>query len=189
MTTRHRAYRGKRVVDFVLAGAACIVFAPVVITAMLAIWLDDRGPPFFLQTRTGANRTTFRILKFRTMRDGIVTRVGTWLRRTGLDELPQFLNVCRGDMSIVGPRPLTPEDVMRLDWNSTRHDWRFALRPGITGTAQLAGGKSARDSARLDRLYVRRQSAALDLCIIALSFAVNIIGKTQVRRWIRPTRK
>lgn len=188
MTNRQRSYRGKRIVDFVFAGVACIVFAPAIVAIMLAIWLDDRGSPLFAQARTGVGRATFSILKFRTMRDGVVTRVGRWLRRTGLDELPQFLNVCRGDMSIVGPRPLTPDDVMRLDWTSTRHDWRFALRPGITGTAQLAGGRSARDSARLDRLYLRRQSAKLDLCIIALSFAVNIIGKARVREWIRPMR-
>jgi len=181
-----RAYRGKRVVDFVFAGTACIVFAPAVTAIMLAVWLDDHGSPFFTQMRMGAGRSTFRILKFRTMRDGVVTRVGRWLRRTGLDELPQFVNVCRGEMSIVGPRPLTPDDIARLDWSSPRHDWRFALKPGITGTAQLAGGRSASDSAHLDRLYLIRQSAALDICIIALSFAINIVGKRRVREWIRP---
>ena len=186
MSADTRAYRGKRTVDFAFAGIACVVFAPLVAGLALAIWLDDRGSPFFTQTRTGAGRKTFPILKFRTMRDGVVTRVGRWLRRTGLDELPQFVNVCRGEMSIVGPRPLTPEDVMRLEWSSQRYDWRFALKPGITGTAQLAGGRSARDSARLDRLYLRRQCASLDVCIIALSFAINVIGKTRVRQWIRP---
>lgn len=115
-----------------------------------------------------------------------MTRVGGWLRRTGLDELPQFVNVCRGEMSIVGPRPLTVEDVTRLDWSSASHDWRFRMKPGITGIAQLAGGRSARHSARLDRLYLRRQSAALDLRIIALSFVINIIGKSIVRAWLRP---
>lgn len=178
-------YRGKRILDVSLAVAACIAFAPIVTVIMLAIWLEGRGSPFFAQTRVGRRRKTFRILKFRTMRAGVVTRVGRWLRRTGLDELPQFLNVCRGEMSIVGPRPLTVEDVTRLDWSSEHYDWRFAMKPGITGIAQLAGGQSAQHSARLDRLYLRRQCAALDLRMIALSFIINMVGKTAVRRWIR----
>jgi undecaprenyl phosphate N,N'-diacetylbacillosamine 1-phosphate transferase len=117
------------------------------------------------------------------MREGAITRVGRWLRRTGLDELPQFVNVCHGDMSIVGPRPLTPDDVARLNWSSVHHDWRFAMKPGITGLAQLVGGRSARHTARLDRLYRQRQSVALDVRIIALSFVINIAGKTAVRNW------
>jgi undecaprenyl phosphate N,N'-diacetylbacillosamine 1-phosphate transferase len=179
------AYRGKRILDVCLAASACIAFAPLVAVIAVAIWLEDGGSPFFTQTRVGRGRATFRILKFRTMRVGSVTRVGRWLRRTGLDELPQFVNVCRGDMSIVGPRPLTLEDITRLDWSSEDHDWRFVMKPGITGVAQLAGGRSAQHSARLDRLYLRRQSAALDLHMIALSFVTNIVGKTAVRAWIR----
>jgi undecaprenyl phosphate N,N'-diacetylbacillosamine 1-phosphate transferase len=175
--------------DIALAAAACIVFAPVVAVIMLAIWLEDRDSPFFMQPRIGAKRTTFRILKFRTMRAGAVTRVGRWLRRTGLDELPQFVNVYRGEMSIVGPRPLTAEDIARLSWSSTHYDWRFDMKPGITGLAQLAGGRSARHSECLDRLYLRRQSAALDLRVIALSFIINIAGKAMVRDWILPARR
>ena len=180
------SYRGKRVFDIVLAASACIAFSPVMAVIIVAIWLEDRGSPFFTQTRVGKGRATFRILKFRTMRGGVVTRVGRWLRRTGLDELPQFVNVCRGEMSIVGPRPLTLEDITRLDWSREHHDWRFAMKPGITGIAQLAGGRSARHSARLDRLYLRRQSAALDLRMIALSFITNIVGKAAVRRSLWP---
>jgi lipopolysaccharide/colanic/teichoic acid biosynthesis glycosyltransferase len=179
------AYRGKRILDVILAASACTAFAPVVAVIMIAIWLEDRGSPFFTQPRVGKGRMTFRILKFRTMRAGVVTRVGRWLRRTGLDELPQFVNVLCGEMSIVGPRPLTVEDITRLDWSSESHDWRFAMKPGITGIAQLAGGRSAQHSARLDRLYLRRQSATLDLRMIALSFITNVIGKTAVRGWIR----
>jgi lipopolysaccharide/colanic/teichoic acid biosynthesis glycosyltransferase len=179
------AYTGKRVVDIAFAAVACLVFAPVVAVIGAAIWLDDGGSPFFTQPRIGAARETFCILKFRTMRDGRVTRVGHWLRRTGLDELLQFANVFRGDMSVVGPRPLTAEDIDRLNWSSARHDWRFAAKPGITGIAQLAGGRSSRHSARLDRLYLRRQNALLDLRIVALSFVINIAGKTAVRAWLR----
>jgi lipopolysaccharide/colanic/teichoic acid biosynthesis glycosyltransferase len=182
-------YRGKRALDRILAASACIVFVPVVTVIVLAIWLEDRGSPFFTQARIGTARSPFRILKFRTMRQGVVTRLGRWLRRTGLDELPQFANVWRGEMSIVGPRPLTMEDIARLGWSSAYHDWRFAMKPGITGIAQLAGGRSARHSARLDRIYLRRQSVPLDLSIIALSFVINIIGKGAVRRWIRTDKR
>jgi undecaprenyl phosphate N,N'-diacetylbacillosamine 1-phosphate transferase len=178
-------YRGKRALDLVGAGAACIVFAPFSFAIALAIWVDDRGSPFFAQTRIGAARKPFRILKFRTMREGAVTRVGRWLRRTGLDELPQFVNVCRGEMSIVGPRPLTPEDIARLNWSSAHHDWRFTQKPGITGIAQLVGGRSARHSTRLDRLYLRRRGLALDVHLIALSFAGNIAGKMAIRKWMQ----
>lgn len=178
------AYLGKRVMDLAFATCACIVFAPFVTIICFAIWLDDGGTPFFTQQRIGAARRPFRILKFRSMRDGAITRVGRWLRRTGLDELPQFVNVCRGEMSVVGPRPLTAEDVARLNWASARHDWRFSTKPGITGIAQLIGGRSARHSARLDRLYLRRQSAPLDVCIVALSFLGNLAGKAAVRKWI-----
>lgn len=179
------AYHGKRALDIAFGAVACIAFSPVVAVITLAIWLEDRGSPLFTQTRVGRARKNFRILKFRTMRAGVVTRIGRWLRRTGLDELPQFVNVCRGEMSIVGPRPLTAEDIARLNWSSTDHDWRFAMKPGITGIAQLAGGRGARHSARLDRLYLRCQSASLDLRIIVLSFVINIVGKTMVREWMR----
>lgn len=178
-------YRGKRAVDLAFALLACMAFAPVVAVIALAIWLDDRHSPFFTQTRIGLARRTFLILKFRTMEAGRVTRVGRWLRNTGLDELLQFVNVLRGDMSIVGPRPLTAEDIVRLDWSSDRHEWRFATRPGITGIAQIVGGRSARHSARLDRLYLQRQSALLDSWIIGLSFLINIAGKSTVRMWMR----
>jgi lipopolysaccharide/colanic/teichoic acid biosynthesis glycosyltransferase len=181
-----RSYRGKRVVDLVLAGVACLVFAPIVAVIAFAVWLEDRRSPFFTQPRIGESRKTFRILKFRTMRDGAVTRVGHWLRRTGLDELPQFVNVCRSEMSVVGPRPLTPEDITRLDWTAERHDWRFAAKPGITGLAQIVGGRSARHSARLDRLYLQSQSVALDVRLVALSFVANIFGKDAVREMFRP---
>ena len=116
------AYPGKRAVDLAGATSACVVFAPIVAAIALAIWLDDRGSPFFTQTRVGTTRRVFRIFKLRTMRAGEVTRVGRWLRRTGLDELPQFANVWRGEMSVVGPRPLTADDLVRLDWSSASHD-------------------------------------------------------------------
>lgn len=182
------SYPGKRAADLAFVGAAAFVFAPVVAGIALAVWLEDRGPSFFVQPRVGRARREFPILKFRTMRDGAITGVGHWLRRTGLDELPQFVNVCRGEMSVVGPRPLTPEDVARLAWTSMPHDWRFSMKPGITGLAQLVGGRSARHSARLDRIYLRSQSLTLDVQLVALSFVANVIGKPAARELLRAHR-
>ena len=178
-------YPGKRALDVLVAGTACAVFAPLMVGVSLAVWLEDGGSPLFSQTRVGRSRNPFTLVKFRSMRNAQVTSMGQWLRRTGLDEFPQFVNVVRGDMSVVGPRPLTSQDVERLGWAGPEHDWRFTARPGITGLAQLLAERGARSSARLDRLYLRRQSLLLDLQLIALSFAVNIVGKSKVRRFLR----
>jgi lipopolysaccharide/colanic/teichoic acid biosynthesis glycosyltransferase len=133
----------------------------------------------------GRQRRSFTIHKFRSMQGQQATSVGRWLRATGIDELPQFVNVLTGDMSVVGPRPLTQADVERLGWSGESHDWRFDAKPGITGLSQLLAGRGVRSSERLDRLYLRRQSPLLDLQLIALSFAVNVAGKRAVRRWMR----
>ena len=180
------SYPGKRALDLAVAGTACLAFAPIVAGIAIAVTLEDGGSPLFSQPRIGRGRHPFTILKFRSMRENRITRVGEWLRRTGIDELPQFINVCRGEMSVVGPRPLTANDIDRLGWADTRQDWRFDAKPGITGLSQLLAGRGSRSSERLDRLYLRRQSAALDLKLIALSFAVNIFGKRAVRRIVRP---
>ncbi|MEZ4337552.1 MAG: sugar transferase [Sandaracinaceae bacterium] len=175
----------RRALDLILAAGALHVFAPVQAAAAVAIRLEDGGPVLFAQERLGRDRRPFRILKLRTMRDGQVTRVGRYLRATGLDETAQFLCVLRGDMSIVGPRPLTAADVERLGWSGPEHDARFAVPPGITGLAQVYGGVSARHSRALDALYARRASVGLDLRLIGVSFAMNVVGKARVRRWLR----
>lgn len=180
-----KTYSGKRALDVLLAGAACTAFAPLVAGIAVATWLEDSGSPLFAQPRVGRERRPFTILKLRSMREQRVTRVGRWLRRTGIDELPQFVNVLRGEMSIVGPRPLTRQDVERLGWHDAPHDWRFATNPGITGLSQLFARPTLRSARRLDRLYLQRQNLLLDLQLIALSFAVNLAGKRHVRHWVR----
>lgn len=175
----------RRALDVGLSLAALGIFAPVQAAAAALIKLEDGGSILFRQDRIGKDRLPFEILKVRTMRDGEVTRVGRWLRATGIDETAQFLNVLRGEMSIVGPRPLTAQDVRRLGWDGPADDARFAVRPGITGLAQVYGGTSARHSRALDALYARKQSLALDLELIAISFAMNLAGKRRVRAALR----
>ena len=172
----------KRFFDVVGASGGLLFFSPVTIAIAAAILLDDGPPVLFRQERVGLARRPFTILKFRSMRDGKVTCVGHVLRSTGLDEIPQFVNILRGDLSAVGPRPLTSADVGRLGWNTARHDFRWRIRPGLTGLAQVLGTDSARRSACADRYYLAHQSLMLDCRLVALSFAINILGKKRVRR-------
>ena len=184
-TSSAKPYAGKRTLDLLVACTACAAFAPLMAGLAVATWLEDSGSPLFAQSRVGRQRSPFTILKLRSMREQRVTRVGRWLRRTGIDELPQFVNVLRGEMSVVGPRPLTQQDVERLGWHQPPHDWRFFAKPGITGLSQLMARPTSRSARRLDRLYLERQSLLLDLRLIALSFAVNLAGKRHVRRSLK----
>jgi lipopolysaccharide/colanic/teichoic acid biosynthesis glycosyltransferase len=178
----------KRLFDLAGAVGGLLFFAPVMGLAALAILLDDGRPLFFTQQRLGQERQPFIILKFRSMRNGRVTRVGRVLRATGLDELPQFVNVLRGDMSAVGPRPLAEADVVRLGWSTSRHDFRWRVPPGLTGLAQVMGPGPSRRSLFLDRLYIARRSLWLDVRLIALSFAINALGKTRTRELLSEMR-
>jgi len=177
--------RAQRVFDVVGALAGLAAFAPAMALIGAAVLIDDGRPMFFRQERVGYQRRPFRILKFRSMRDGRVTRVGRLLRATGLDELPQFVNILRGHMSAVGPRPLTADDVTRLGWSGAQFDFRWACRPGLTGLAQLVGARADDDALVLDRVHAGRWSLSLDCQLIAWSFAVNAFGKGRIRRWLR----
>jgi lipopolysaccharide/colanic/teichoic acid biosynthesis glycosyltransferase len=177
--------RAQRVFDVAGALAGLAVFAPVMAAIAVAVLTDDGRPLLFDQERVGYRRRPFRILKFRSMRDGQVTRVGRVLRATGLDELPQFINILRGEMSAVGPRPLTPDDVARLGWNGTDFDVRWNCRPGLTGLAQLLGAHADADALAFDRVHAAGWSPLLDCQLIAWSFAVNACGKARIRRRLR----
>jgi lipopolysaccharide/colanic/teichoic acid biosynthesis glycosyltransferase len=176
--------RSKRLFDLAGACAGLVVFAPAMAVIAMAILLDDGAPLLFTQPRLGYRRRPFSILKFRSMRDGRVTRVGRILRATGLDEVPQFINILRGDMSGVGPRPLTPADVDRLGWTGAEVEFRWQVKPGLTGLAQLMGAGTSTASLELDRAYCLRWDPAHDCQLIAISFAVNVLGKSRVRRWM-----
>ena len=181
----------KRAFDILVALVALLVFAPLMLTTAALIKLESRGSVFFRQTRVGQGNRQFTILKFRSMRlessdrEGIVstqrddpriTRVGKFIRRTSIDELPQLINVLRGEMSIVGPRPhalgsLAGED---LFWQVTRTYWiRHALKPGITGLAQIRGYRGSTETrealehrVRADLEYVSNWSLAQDVLIL-----------------------
>lgn len=174
----------KRVFDIATASLGILLFAPVATTIASLIFLEDQGNILFTQERIGRNRHPFKVFKFRSMQEGKVTRIGRWLRGTGLDELPQFINVLRGEMSMVGPRPLTQADIIRLGWEHSDYDIRWVLPPGITGLAQLGGQGNAASSYQLDVLYLHHSSLILDGQLLVLSFAANLFGKKRVKQFI-----
>lgn len=180
--------RTHRTFDLLGASAGLVVFGPVMALIAAAILLDDGGPVFFRQARIGLGRRPFTIFKFRTMRDGRVTRVGRLLRASGLDEVAQLINILRGDMSATGPRPLTLEDVTRLGWTDPWLDFRWSCRPGLTGLAQLSGTRSAAETLAYDGVHAAGWNVWLDCRLIFWSFVVNAVGKTRVRKWIRSRR-
>jgi len=172
--------RRSRWVDVVAAGVALTGFAPVLGLAAVWIRLDDGGPILFVQERVGLGGQPLRVFKLRTMSDGTVTRPGRWLRPTGIDEVPQFINVLMGDMGVVGPRPWTLADAERYGAET----WRTTMRPGITGPAQLLS-RTIAEGLTLDRELVDGgRSVRSDVRWIGLSFGVNVVGKARVRRWL-----
>ncbi len=175
----------KRVLDVALSGAGLLLAAPVVGVAACAVAMDDGAPILFKQERVGLHGEPFTVLKLRTMRAGRTTRVGDWLRNSGLDELPQLLNVLRGDMSLVGPRPLTSPHIRRLGWDQPRFGSRFGVVPGLTGPVQVLGAVSAADSAALERAYVRRGDVQTDLAILGATAVMFVAGRERVRRLLR----
>jgi len=185
----------KSAFNLVVASSALVVFSPVLLLVALLILLEDGRPVLFMQERLGKGMQPFRVYKFRSMRGGRVTRVGRWIRVTGLDEWLQFFNVIKGTMAIAGPRPMTLDDVARLGWHDPEMN-RWRCQPGLTGLAQLFAGKGRHVSRFLDDCYVRHGTLWLDLQLIALSFLVNCVGKHRVRRalsvwrgWRRKTKR
>ena len=167
-----RGYRPKRALDLLLGATAAVVLLPLAALVALAVRLRMGPPVLFRQKRIGWREREFVIFKFRTMLpgngpdDGRLTALGRWLRRTSLDELPQLWNVLRGEMSLVGPRPLLPQYLPRY---SARQRLRHAAPPGITGWAQVNGRTRLGWAARLelDVWYVEHRSLRLDLAILA----------------------
>jgi lipopolysaccharide/colanic/teichoic acid biosynthesis glycosyltransferase len=195
----------KRLFDASLSGMGLLLSAPLWIVIPAAIKLEDGGPVFFPQERVGLDGRVFLALKFRSMRpdaekltgavqatenDPRVTRVGRVLRATAMDELPQLVNILRGDMSFVGPRPLRPGEVdVRGDGQLVALDEipgyreRHAVRPGLTGLTQVYAPRdiSRTSKFRLDRLYMKRAGFWLDIRLILLSFWITGRGQWEAR--------
>ena len=176
-----------RLLDVLGAAAMLAIASPILAVAAVLIRVTDGAPVFFRQQRLGRGRRPFQIIKLRTMTDGQVTAVGAVLRDLGLDEIPQLVNVLRGEMALVGPRALTGADVRRLGWDAPSFDLRWNVRPGITGPAQIAAVRRChpRTTWRLDRRYVLARSTRGDLAILAASILVPLLGKRRARRAAR----
>ncbi|WP_336030467.1 exopolysaccharide biosynthesis polyprenyl glycosylphosphotransferase [Geodermatophilus sp. FMUSA9-8] len=187
-TYRSPAWRVKRMVDVAASGFAVAVLAPLLGLIALAVRLDSGPGILFRQERVGVDGRTFQVLKFRSMRatatesattwniarDPRVTRVGRFLRKTSLDELPQLFNILRGDMSIVGPRPERPHFVEEFRSAYPSYEARHRVPSGLTGWAQvhgLRGDTSIADRARFDNYYIENWSLWLDLKIILRTFS------------------
>ena len=170
----------RRAVDIVVSALALALSSPLLLGAMLAIRVESPGPVIYRQRRAGRGGKPFDVLKLRTMVDGAehigaglavnandsrITRVGALLRRSSLDELPNLLNVLRGEMTLIGPRPTLPAQVEQY---TERQRGRLAVKPGITGWAQVNGRASLPWSERieLDLYYVEHRSLSLDLRIL-----------------------
>ncbi len=178
----------KRIFDIVFSVVLLLGTLPLTLAIAMAIKLTSRGPVFFIQDRVGLNGRVFRMIKFRTMRQGSReegdtrwtsvddprrTRVGVFLRKTNLDELPQFFNVLKGDMSIVGPRPERPHFVERFLEQFDRYNARHTFKVGITGWAQVNGWRGDTSIAKrveYDLYYLRNWSLTFDLQIIIMTF-------------------
>jgi len=179
----------RRLFDIVIASAALVFFSPVLVVAVVAIRLESPGSPLYRQRRVGMNGEEFDVLKLRTMVTGAehigagmaidegdtrITRVGGVLRRASLDEIPNLINVIRGDMAIIGPRPTIPVQVAQY---TDRQRGRLAVKPGLTGWAQVNGRAALPWSERieLDLWYIENRSWRLDMQIL-LRTARMVLG-------------
>ena len=187
----------KRFLDIVFSLLGIALSWPLMILVAVAVKLDSPGPLLFRQIRVGKNEDIFEVLKFRTMRedaesqtgavwavtnDPRVTKVGKFLRKTRLDEIPQFFNVLRGDMAFVGPRPERPEFVLELYQLLPYYTKRHALKPGVTGWAQVkypygASVEDALEKLNYDLYYIKNYSIFLDILIIMETVQVVLFGK------------
>jgi len=183
----------RRLFDIVLAIAGLVVAFPLLVIFSIAIKLDTKGTVFFRQVRVGVKGKYFQLLKLRTMEmdaekdgprwavnnDPRVTRIGKYLRKTRIDELPQLINVLKGDMSIIGPRPERPIFTEIFNQKTPGFIKRLAIKPGLTGWAQVNGGYDITPEEKLayDLEYIRKRSFFLDVKILLLTFKVVMTGE------------
>lgn len=167
----------KRLLDLTISVSVLLLVSPVFLIVLISLFIANQGKPFFFQDRPGKYEKLFRIIKFKTMNDKTdengkllpdakrLTKVGSFVRKTSLDELPQLINVVLGDMSLIGPRPLL---IRYLPFYRDDERIRHSVRPGITGWAQVNGRNTAKwdDRLALDIVYVKNMSFALDMKIV-----------------------
>lgn len=185
----------KRAMDLLISIPTMLLLSPLMLAIAAAIKIEDGGPVFFRQKRLTRDGKEFLICKFRSMRenaeeDGVarlatrhddrITRVGSFLRRTRLDELPQLLNVIRGEMSIIGPRPERPEIARQYEQTMPEFNYRLRVKAGLTGYAQILGKYNTipYDKLKLDLLYIERYSLLLDLKILLMTVKVLFIPES-----------
>jgi lipopolysaccharide/colanic/teichoic acid biosynthesis glycosyltransferase len=190
VTAPYLRSRRKRALDLAISGTLAAIAAPVVALAALAIRLESPGHPIYRQTRVGKDGHIFEVIKLRTMVTGAehigagmavdegdsrITRVGAFLRRTSIDELPNVVNVLRGEMSLIGPRPTLQ---VQVDAYTDRQRRRLDVRPGLTGWAQVNGRASLPWAERieLDLWYLEHASLRLDLRILVLTARMAVTG-------------
>jgi sugar transferase (PEP-CTERM system associated) len=187
----------KRFFDLVAAGALLAVAWPAMLVVAVCVWLESGSPILYRQTRVGESGASFELVKFRSMRtdaekDGVArwankdddrtTRIGRFIRKTRLDELPQLFNVLRGEMSFVGPRPERPQFVSQLNQEIRYYGIRHSVKPGLTGWAQLrypygASVSDAEEKLKFDLFYVKNQGLAFDLMILLQTVEVVLFGR------------
>lgn len=180
----------KPALDFLIALIVFILLSPIFVVVTVGLWFANGGKPFFYQLRPGEGERIFKIIKFKTMNDRRdangqllpdaerLTKIGTFVRKTSLDEIPQLLNVLKGDMSLIGPRPLL---VKYLPYYSKREQLRHTVRPGITGLAQVNGRNKLNwdDRLELDAQYVENLSFLLDIKILFRTI-VNVLLRKDI---------
>jgi sugar transferase (PEP-CTERM system associated) len=186
----------KRAVSLFLGSLAIAITSPIMLLATIAVRLDSRGPAIFRQKRVGENGKLFTVYKFRSMFEGSdkvkltpaehgdprVTRVGKWLRRTRVDELPQLFNIVKGDMAFVGPRPFVPEQEEECAAQIPFYRERWLVKPGATGWAQINRGYNAtlednREKLAYDLFYIKNVSFGLDLFIMFSTIKILLLGR------------
>ncbi|WP_191566702.1 sugar transferase [Metabacillus idriensis] len=183
----------KRVVDILLSAVGLMIAIPIILITSMFIKLESKGPAFFTQERSGLNGKTFNIYKLRSMtidaekngpqwaskNDNRVTKVGKFIRKTRIDELPQLFNVFKGDMTIFGPRPERPIFVEQFSKEIPGFDKRIVVKPGLTGWAQVNGGYDIlpEEKLKLDLFYIKHMSMALDFKIMLKTVKVILTGE------------
>jgi len=171
----------QRVMDLLLGAAAAICFLPIAILIAIVIALTVGGPVLLREQRVGRGGRVFEVLRFRTTGAGMLRRGGVakLVYMSRLDELPQLVNVLRGDMSIVGPRPETPDTVARLSASLRGYELRHRVKPGLTGWSQAMGQWSDRDETQrlsYDLFYVRHRSVAIDAKVLLRTLVIFVLG-------------